>query len=593
MMRKTSCILSVFLLAIPFLVALFPVAAAADKTVVNSADWKDVYSTMLYANLAKSDPSFLTSTRHSTILLYSLRKESSIEIITSRKGAFVVGYKDIMQARGFPNVTEYVYDNVNLELAQRLPDITRYIIIDPSYGYNALSAAPYAVVSNSYVLFVDARNMQAVETFLRNRKVDHLILFGQLDREVKDALASYDPEIINEGDRFENNIAITKKYMEIKPNKQVLLSNGEFIEAGFMSGSEPVLFIGRTNVPDSIKKYIQENDIEVGVLVGNELIGTATTIRRQVGISVFVKFAQGSRTPSGSIAPVEDLDRFPMPRYNLNMDIVSVAYNKGTGGLEVTYQNLVDLASYFKSTITVQDGQGLKVLGDPDPVFIDAQEYKTVVYTTASDGTPLSIQTGNATAQVFTIYGEGKKSLEFTVEKTLNIETITLLDNADIEIRDLVYNTQKKQFEVQIASTGNADAYVRVELIDVMMNDAPSTLGNDGVVLVKKGATTWIPIKAVLADVDLAANPELLVHAYFGERETALVKLKTGRFAMKEKAGDYILYILIAAVIVLILLFLFTRKKRCPKCGARNKKKATHCKKCGAPLYERQHRTTS
>jgi hypothetical protein len=321
------------------------------------------------------------------------------------------------------------------------------------------------------------------------------------------------------------------------------------------------------------------------------LIGTATLIRRQVGISVFVKFAQGSRTPSGSIAPVEDLDRFPMPRYNLNLDIVSIAYNKGTGALEVTYKNMVDLATYFKSTITVQDGQGQKLLGDQEPIFIDAQEYKTVVYTTASDGTPFSLQSGNATAQVFTIYGEGKKSLEFTIEKSLNIETITLLDKADIEIRDAVYNTQKKQFEIQLESTGETDAYARVELIEVMINDAPTTIGNEGVVLIKKGGSVWVPVKAVLTDVDIAANPEILVQAYFGERETALVKLKSGRFAMKEKAGDYILYILIAAVIALIILFLLTRKKRCPKCGTRNKKKATHCKKCGTPLHERPTRS--
>ena len=53
-----------------------------------------------------------------------------------------------------------------------------------------------------------------------------------------------------------------------------------------------------------MKKYIQGSDIDIGILIGNELIGSATFIRRELGISVFVKFAQSARQPSTTIAPV-------------------------------------------------------------------------------------------------------------------------------------------------------------------------------------------------------------------------------------------------------------------------------------------------
>jgi len=67
--------------------------------------------------------------------------------------------------------------------------------------------------------------------------------------EVLDALSRFVPEIINEnGDRFLNNIAIVKKYREISPSKQVILTNGEFIEQEIMSGAEPVIFIGGSNI---------------------------------------------------------------------------------------------------------------------------------------------------------------------------------------------------------------------------------------------------------------------------------------------------------------------------------------------------------
>jgi len=111
------------------------------------------------------------------------------------------------------------------------------------------------------------------------------------------------------------------------------MSNGEFIEASIMSGDDPVIFIGKSTVPQQIQDYIKTSGFQVSVLIGNELINSATAIRRQLGISVFVKFAQGSRTPTGPIATVEDLDKFPMPRYAVDMGIYSIMYNKATGSL--------------------------------------------------------------------------------------------------------------------------------------------------------------------------------------------------------------------------------------------------------------------
>jgi archaellum component FlaF (FlaF/FlaG flagellin family) len=571
------------------LVASSFAVAAPDKILVNSGDWKDVYSSMLYGTIAGIPTNFLTSARHSTIILYSVDRELSVDIVSSKKNAFVAGYRVILEGRGYESVTEEIYDDVNLGLAERLTDVKSFIVIDPSYGYNALSAAPYAALSKSFVLFVDNKNVGKVRQFLDKRGVDKMILFGQLDREVKDSLSSFNPEIINEGDRFDNNVAIVKKYMAIKPTKQVLLSNGEFIEQGLMSGTEPVLFIGKTNVPDATREYIKGSDIEVGVLVGNELIGSATFVRRTLGISVFVKFAQGSRTPSGSIAPVEDLDRFPMPSYNLNLDIFSIAFNKGSNSLEVTYHNLVDLGTYFKSSIQVQDSLGSKTIGDIEPLFIDGGEYKTVVYTATSDGERLTIQGDNASAHVITIYGEGKKSLEFTLEKTLSIETVTVLDQSDIEIVDLVYDSGKGQFEVKIRSIGDADAFVRAEIVDVLINEESVTLGSDGAPLIKKGSSAWMPVKGVLSEQDILANKEFLVQAYYGERENALIKVKTKTFPFKKKAMDYTTIALVAVVVILFILLMLARKKRCPKCGTKNKKNATHCKKCNHLLKETAH----
>ncbi|MFH1400734.1 MAG: hypothetical protein ABIH41_04390, partial [Nanoarchaeota archaeon] len=248
-------------------------ASAQTHVIANSADWKDVYSSVLYANLEGYASNFLTSSKHSTIILFSIPRERDVLAITSSQNRFVVGYEQIIRGRGFADVEEIVLNDVNLQLAQRLPDIHNFVILDGSYGYNAISVAPYAAISGSYVLFADRNNINRIVDFLDGQGVDRMIIYGQVDREVKTELAKYDAEIIFNGDRFEDNVAITKEYLKIRPRKQTLMTNGEFIEAGIMDGTDPVLFIGRANVPDVTREFVQSSDIDVGILIGNELIG--------------------------------------------------------------------------------------------------------------------------------------------------------------------------------------------------------------------------------------------------------------------------------------------------------------------------------
>ncbi len=82
----------------------------------------------------------------------------------------------------------------------------------------------------------------------------------------------------------------------------------------------------------------------------NKDLSCGTRLRlalQQLG-PLFVKFGQGSRTPQNTISQVEDLDRFPIPRYGLNLDIVAASLNTATNNLEITYQNKAPVATYFR-----------------------------------------------------------------------------------------------------------------------------------------------------------------------------------------------------------------------------------------------------
>ena len=151
-----------FVLNVIGLLALLGIVSAADPNnlVANSQDWKDVYSVVMYGNFMGISSAFLVSDRHGPLLLNNIPKENNIWLFTSSNAPFIRNYPGIIEADG-RTVEEFQSNNINLEIAKRL-NSTKFIILDDSYGYNAISIASYAVVTRSYVLFADRRNIGGV-----------------------------------------------------------------------------------------------------------------------------------------------------------------------------------------------------------------------------------------------------------------------------------------------------------------------------------------------------------------------------------------------------------------------------------------------
>ncbi len=550
-------------LIIPIVLFLLAAAVSAQvdtptRIITNSELWTDVYSVMQYGALKGITTNFLVSDRHATVILGQINQNEKLWAISSTSLPHIVGYQELLNAKGY-TAQEFKFDNVNLEMGRLLPEISKFIILDDSYGYNAIAVAPYAAITQSYVLFVDGDTIEDVSDFLSERDVESLIIFGQVDREVRDALSPFNPEIINQqGDRFLNNIEIVKKYMEVKPAKQVILTNGEFIEQEIMAGSQPVVFIGTNNVPQAIRDYITMSDVEVGVLIGNELVGTATSIRRDLGISVFVKFAQGARQPEGRISQVEALDMFYLPTYDLNLEVDNIKYNRATNQLEVTLRNTEDQAVYLIGTYGLTDSLGTKAtVGDIGPNFIDGNQLKTFVYDVQE------LAEGKITVEVFIIYGEAPGSLEKEIRMVLEIGSVEVIDNCKIQINEIALNMRSKQFLVEVENIGNADCFTTIELIDLIVAGEKGTYASEAPVQVGVGNKKTIKVKVSdFEEEDAEDNEQIKVRAYYGERENTLIKVLEGRFELLIKSGDYLFYGLIIIIILLLLLLFWKRRKK-------------------------------
>ncbi len=555
-------------------------AIAADRLIINSREWQDVYAGLLYGNLVGTQPYFLTTEADSTIVLNTMAANDDILIFTSKRSPFVFGYGPTVQSLGYSQSEEKNLDSMSLELAKELENVSKYVIIDDSYGYNAIAVAPYALASGSFVVFADRTNIVEVEDFFDQKNPDEILVYGHVDREVLESLDRFNPEIINEdGDRFANNVEIVKKYMEIKEVGQVMLSNGEFIERSLMTGQYPTLFIGRDNVPDKIKDFVKNSPINTGVLVGNDLVSTATVVRRELGISVFVKFARSARQPDGPIAQVEDLDLFFVPRISFSLNISNVRYNKITRQIEVTYRNNADVATYFKGSYTLVEGDNQQSFGDLEAIFIAPNSFKTLVY----DVEPVASE--EALLDVFTIFGESKDSLELILDGQFDVSFVDVRDDTQIQYNNVYYDITNQRFVVLIENVGQTDAYVDTEIIDLYLLRERTTLSSESIVKVSPGKVKKVYIPVELSEEDIENNPSIRVRSYYGERENALIKILEGEFEMVTRKATFITYLPTILLVILVLLVLLTiTKKKCENCGHKNHRHKKKCKKCGSSL---------
>lgn len=548
-----------FVFGVFLLVLFLQLSAAADfnHIITNSENWRDVYSGIHYANLNGVESDFLTSVGHGRILLGGISNTRDVRVVTSRDEQFVFNYPDLIVTEGFSSADEIVARNLNIELLNEMPDIENFIIIDDSYGYPAIAVAPYAVQKEAWVFFANRINIEDIDAILSRRNIGELMIYGYTDREVRDVLDKYNPKVINNQDRFQDNIDIVEEYLKLSPNKQFLLTNGDFIEKELMSGSQPILFTGKNNVPDQIAEYLKTSDLEIGVLVGNELLGAATNIRRTTGISVMVKFARGARSQSAGISAVEGLDLFPLPSPLIGLEIYSIEYNKMSGQLEVTYKSLSNIPAYFKGTITLnQDGDTERV-GDIEAEFISPGGYKTIVYDVdITDFIDLK-------AEVYTIFGDSPSSMDRVLSGEFDVSVVDVIDRCEIEIEKVKYNKQKGMFEVEVRNNIDFDCWVEIVIEDLSVGYEKITVSSDRAIKISGKKSGTLKIYEELDSTDIEKNNFVNVVAYYGEKETGLIKILKGRFELKAFSMGIATYAIITlGSMTIFFFFLFSWRRR-------------------------------
>ncbi len=564
-----------------------------DQVLINSWDWRDVYQGIMFARLIGKPVDFVVSPEMAVQVVESLpKKDLRILLLQPNTKQQYTGFAQLLENNGYEVYELEGRGSIGLRLAESL-DVKNIIITDERYPYNAVSLAPYALQLESYVHFADATTIDEIENVIQNKQAK-VTIYGIVDSQVTETLDQYNPVIINLGGKFDNNLYVAREFLKLKNDTQVIITNGEFIELALIDDFNAVVFVGKTNVPKQVEDFFVQENITHGVIVGNYLATLVEQLTDRLerihnkDISILVRFAKTPRVLTGPFNEPVSLEYFNLPIIDPELKIINVAYNRLTKELEVTYENPSQIPVFFIGTFSlIIDGESISV-GDEEPNIVVAGQQKTFLYEVGIDADSLS-------GEGFFIYGDYPKSLEFQFsEKFSNIPVISVADESSFEIKNIIYDKTDKAFYITVFNPGDVGVHAQLELVDIVVDGLPTTLGTRDSFKLAALEERVVFIRAKLSNLDIIENEEVLVRGLYGQRPNILFKETEKSFTLKVrliKTGYLIVGVSILVILLLVLLYLFARKKdyRCQKCNleqrSRLKPNRHHC---GGNFYRKK-----
>ncbi len=561
---------------------------SAKTLIINSKDWHDVYTGFEYGNFENYNKVFFFSGPLSADLIKALTpKNDSVTVLESANQPYFKDYASYLKSQGFSHVTSLISKNpyqFNQQMAISV-NAKKFIIVSDLFGYDAISVAPYAHLTHSWVLFTNKRIASQVYATLKTQNAESVIAYGHIGREAYLAIKSFNPTVINTGDRFDDNLKIAGMYEKIHPTNSIIITTGEFIEHDVMTGADdqgPVLFAGTNKIYPGFMEFLNKYHIKFVTIIGNELIPIGTQIRQKTNkkVAVFVKFGQGFTGGVRRTGQVYALTVFPLPHYTIKLSIKSADYEPESKVLLVTYSNAGNMPAYFMSNIHIKsNGNEIAVVSDNEPVFIEPNSTASVLYKVDLTG----YTTTNLTADFYTLYGESPKVMDRYVlppgsvapPYTVIVGFSRVQDKSKVELESVVYNKMIKRFVIKVKNIGNVTAYVDAQLMGVTVDGIKENLFFGKKMRILPGETRALMIEADLSPADILDNEEVNVVIPYSQNKNVVIKSIRKTVPLKVTSGNFITGAFSTTVagvnlgwsiIVLILLgigaFFFLKKRR-------------------------------
>ncbi|MCA9478580.1 MAG: hypothetical protein KC535_05525 [Nanoarchaeota archaeon] len=577
-----------------FLFSFSPVLAAdsPDLIFVNSANWEDVYSSLLYGSLTHTKVIFFFFFSQTNLLLNTLGQSVSSVLLVESDTRLSPSVSKILDSLGY-QVTLVDDEDVSLYFANLL-DADSYVVVDKNFPSNGLSVASFAAASQSWVFFEAGSAIDPARyDLLRGKEV---ISYGAVSPSLLRQIVP--KRTIDEGNRYKNSVSLAKLFLSEFPTKQYVLTQGDFLEEEMFVGSFPVLIVGVSSTPKPIEDFFIDSSVESAVVVGQASVPPSISLKRLLessynrNLKLVAKLGQTSPdTQNDEIIP---LNTFPLPSPKISLSIDDLSYNQITRQLEVRFSNDGDVSVTYAPLVTlVNNGQTTVLEPEQDFFVLERSESRTLQF-------PVELSPQDElSATVTTVFGESEDAFDESLTKTFDsVPFIRIADESSIIVQKISYSMDEQVFFVTVKNNGSVPAYVDIDLLDIIVGGEPQSFSSPRAVSVPSQQTVTVVIYGILSSADLLANPVISYTAHYGQRSFALIKTLSGDLSLDRYStlSDFldntgILVGVSAAIIFAVLLFLLFRKKGtfvCLQCGASSKGKKKRCPSCGFGRFKRQ-----
>jgi|GEM_PF-6182236 len=538
--------------------------------VVNSVDARDVISGAAYANVVGETVVFVPQKTDLTIFLSKVKNGGHVTLLQSGNPVYI-NLEDIFASNKI-NVTRKVQldsaEGNEITLAQMAnPD--GYIIVTSDYGYPAISAMPYAKLNKYYLMLGFKDNAQKIAQTVKGGKP--VIIFGYVSPEIPNALdaAGVKYEIINNRDRYLDNIEIIKRYISESSTNTFLLSDGNEIEESLINANSPVLFVSPI-IPDATQSFVREQASKGQVilnLIGSEFVQPVYNMKKVIDAElganrVIARLKIGEAVPFSSTTPQEsDIIVLPGPYAEPYID--ASVYNTNTKTLDITIGNNGNAPAYLSMGVKAYVGN--KVVGVFPSIrdFVNPDEKRGYSFNlTIPEGSE-----GDMVAEMSVLYGLSNISLDSAFVDMKNISSITFMDQSSASVENAKYDKGKKALSFLLRNNGTVKAFYKVAVSATDAAGSAVSFTDDRVFALEPGEARvvmydMLPFGDSVKSVSVKVN--------YGARDGFL--LNAASFAAKMEEDSTLLYAAAIIIIAIIIIAAFLMMRKPAEASAEAKK---------------------
>jgi len=529
--------------------------------ILNSQDYSDIISAAAYAKYNNYSYVFALTPNQSVFLsrYYTLDADEPIVYLEGDK-PILANMKALLQSSPVKNLNAYSPPNIQFWIADQLSS-DQAILVGKQYGQDALSVSSYAALTGSPIFYLDQYgDSDALISGIISRGYSKVILYGPISEQLSPAQLNLIPQrqIIDTGNRYSNNLEITRMFLQKQPSEQVMFVSGHAFEKSMVDLKFPLLLAGRSDIPVQLNNFVSQNSIKTGIVFsgdGDIVDGVNRLKGQNPQMSFFVKFGEGYR---GTTQPLP-LVIISLPSPQISLEVVNLTYNVPAKLFELRIKNTGDFAA-------VSAGASISGVGSAQSSQIIMDSGSTTTLSIPLDASA-AIDSGKIPSVDVTIsYGEDTALMDNIDSITFTeVQTSFYEDTSEVNLTGVTYSSSEKSFIVTFEGQGWVSGTLGFNI-----NNRPVVLR---IPITNVDGTTQVKIKHLLSSDEesfirgIAANyfvrsgqkEDILINEIRGQRQIEVIRVASSPSQTNSILGLDSIYIFAIAILIIgaILVFKF------------------------------------